>query len=186
VLTVYVRIGDLPDNPTFLQQARYRELAGTSSDELLAKVRALQAGNWDAEALKWHFGRHGPEVGVTAEVEYAALAEQVLRSPTRIFSEIYVDPLSVQQYGLTRLLPWEREQKIEQIVETLPRAWLFVDEGTGRVVVVSDAASIMTLYAHTVPEGITTFIHNRLRPEAIEVLIWSEADEEDENVQGVE
>jgi hypothetical protein len=86
VLTVYVRIGDLPDKPTFLQQARCRELAGTSSDELLAKVRALQASNWDAESLKWHFGRHGPGVGVTAEVEYAALAEQVLRSPARIFS----------------------------------------------------------------------------------------------------
>jgi hypothetical protein len=126
-----VHIGDLPADPTFLQRVQHRELSDVSSEKLAKKLAALQSSAWDLPALKWHFSRHRVQAGVSTETEYAKLAEDVLGNPTRIFSEIYVDPFTVQRYGLGRLLSWEREEKIEQICDSLPRSWIFVDERAG-------------------------------------------------------
>ena len=41
---------------------------------------------------------------------------------------------------------------------------------------------ILTLYAHAVPEGVATFIHNRLLPEGIEVFMQGEVGEGYQNV----
>jgi hypothetical protein len=176
-----VHIGDLPADPTFLQRVRHRELSDVSSEKLAKKLAALQSSAWDLPALKWHFSRHRVQVGVSTETEYAKLAKDVLGNPTRIFSEIYVDPFTVQRYGLGRLLSWEREEKIEQICDSLPRSWIFVDERAGRVVVVSDAGRILTLYAHSVPRGIADFVRNRLLPEAIEIFFQGETKQVDKN-----
>lgn len=177
-----VHVGDLPTETTLLQQVRHQELSAASPEELAKKIKALQASVWESHSLSWHFSKHGAQVGALTKIEYAKLAEDVLSNPTRIFSEIYIDALTAHQYCLGRLLPREREKKIKQIVVSLPRSWIFVDERTGRVVVVSDTGRILTLYAHTVPEGVATFIHNRLLPEGIEVFMQGEVGEEYQNV----
>jgi hypothetical protein len=176
-----VHVGDLPTESTLLQQVRHQELSAVSSEELTKKIRALQASAWESHSLRWHFGKHGSQIGAFTETEYAKSSEDVLSNPTRIFSEIYIDMLTAHQYGLGHLLPREREKKIKQIVASLPRSWIFVDERTGRVVVVSDIWRILTLYAHTVPDGIATFIRNRLLPEGIEVVVQGEVGEEDQD-----
>jgi hypothetical protein len=178
---VRVLVGNLPTESTLLQRVRHRELLAAGPEELSRKLNALQASVWESHSLRWHFGRHGAQVGALTEAEYAKLAADVLSNPTRIFTEIYVDTLTAHQYGLGRLLPWECEKKIRQIVVSLPRSWIFVDERTGRVVVVSDTGRILTLYAHTVPEGVATFIRNRLLPEGLEILIQGGVAEEDPN-----
>ena len=182
---MWVRIGDLPTESTFLQRVRHQELSAVSSEELVKKLNTLKASVWDPHSLRWHFSGHGSQVGATTETEYARLAEAVLNNPTRIFSEIYVDPRTINQYGLSRLLPSEREDRIKEVVTNLTRSWVFVDEWTGRVVVVSDTGSILTLYAHTVPQGIATFIRNRLLSEGVEI-IGSEANDGDQDAQSTE
>ncbi len=166
-----VRIGDLPPGASFLQQLRHAELSAMTGEEIADKLRQLANNGWERSALKWHFERHRRQVGADTAEEYAELARQVVGSYTHVFSEIYIDPQAVQQYGLGWMLPWEREEKIKEVEEQLPRSWIFVDEQTGRVAVVSDKGTFMTLYAHTVPQGIAAFIEHRLATEAVRIIV---------------
>jgi hypothetical protein len=124
-----VHVGDLPTESTLLQQVRHQELSAASPEELTKKIKALQASVWESHSLRWHFGKHGSQVGAFTETEYAKSSEDVLSNPTGIFSEIHIDILTAHRYGLGRLLPREREKKIKQIAVSLPRSGYSLTSG---------------------------------------------------------